>query len=100
MHTGVALYRQSLLGGAAACGIQAGALTLGNRADFLLIDDTSPRLTGRSGGDLLDSMIFSGNENPVTGVYIGGKPVIVDRQHLDQITIYENFRQIIDQLSN
>jgi len=100
MHTGVALYRQSLLGGAAACGIQAGALTLGNRADFLLIDDTSPRLTGRSGGDLLDSMIFSGNENPVTGVYVGGKPVIVDRQHHDQITIYENFRQTIDQLSN
>ena len=100
MHTGAALYRQSLQGGAAACGIQAGALAPGHRADFLVIDDSSPRLTGRSGGDLLDSMIFSGNENPVTGVYVGGKPVIVDRQHHDQVAIYENYRQTIDQLSS
>ncbi|MGI9291497.1 MAG: formimidoylglutamate deiminase, partial [Gammaproteobacteria bacterium] len=100
LHTGTALYRQGTLGGAAACSIKAGALALGNRADFLLIDDASPRLTGRSEGDLLDSMIFSGNENPVTGVYVGGKPVIVDQQHHDQVEIYAHYRQTINQLSN
>lgn len=98
-HTGAELYRQSTLGGAAACGVKAGSLKVGNLADFLVIDDSSPRQTGRSEDDFLDSMVFSGNENPVSAVYVAGKPVIVDKQHSERAQIHERFREAIKQLS-
>jgi len=49
---------------------------------------------------LLDSWIFSGNENLVRDVYIGGNKIIDHGRHADEETIQRNYRTTLNQLAN
>ena len=67
--------------GCRALGWEAGELAPGLRADIAVLDDTHPVLDGREGASVLDSWIFSGPENPVRHVMVGGDWVIRDGRH-------------------
>lgn len=97
--TGTYLYRQACHGGALATGRLTGRIQAGYRADFVVIDTLHPRLYARSQNDLMDSWIFSGNDNPVTDVFIGGTRVITDGQHGDEQRIRTAFQATIDRLA-
>ncbi|MFT5506618.1 MAG: formimidoylglutamate deiminase [Gammaproteobacteria bacterium] len=99
-NTGRNLLDQALLGAESACGRQIGKLGVGYRADMLVLDDQHPRLYGRHEDDLIDSWIFSGNENLVNRVYVGGRLVIKDGQHPQEQEISEQYRQTLDALAN
>jgi len=99
-NTGRNLLDGALKGGARACGRNIGSIIAGARADFIVLDDQHPRLYGRQQDDLLDSWIFSGNENLVRDVYIGGNKVIDRGRHADEATIQRNYRTTLDQLAN
>lgn len=79
--TGAALYARALAGGAQAAGQNAGAIAPGRRADLVVLDANHPALAGRSGDGLVDSWIFSGNDNPVRDVIVAGEMVVRDGQH-------------------
>ena len=98
--TGRNLLDGALNGGARACGRNTGSITAGARADFIVLDDQHPRLYGRRQDDLLDSWIFSGNENLVCDVYIGGNKIIDHGRHADEEIIQRNYRNTLDQLAN
>jgi formimidoylglutamate deiminase len=98
-NTGRNLLDGALKGGALACGRNIGSITAGARADFIVLDDQHPRLYGRKRDDLLDSWIFSGNENLVRDVYIGGNKLIDHGCHADEETIQRNYRSTLDQLA-
>ncbi len=98
-NTGRNLLDGALQGGARACGRKIGSIETGHRADLLVLDDQHPRLYGRNQDDLLDSWIFSGNQNLVKDVYVGGKKVIADGHHADEASIAVNYRNTIDQLA-
>jgi formimidoylglutamate deiminase len=99
-NTGRNLLDGALKGGARACGRNIGSITTGARADFIVLDDQHPRLYGRQQDDLLDSWIFSGNENLVRDVYIGGNKIIDHGRHADEEIIQRNYRTTLDQLAN
>ena len=97
--TGRALLDAALRGGAQACGRHSGRLAAGYRADFIVLDEQHPRLYGRQGDAILDSWIFSGNDNLVQDVYVGGVKVITGGRHADEERIAANYRKTIDRLA-
>ncbi len=98
-HTGRHLLDSCWHGGELACGRKIGIITPGYRADFIVLDTNHPRLYGRSEDSLLDSWIFSGNQNLVQQVYVGGRQLIKDGIHADEMTIAEQYRRTLDQLA-
>ena len=99
-NTGRNLLDGALAGGAQACGRRIGQIASGYRADVLVLDHNHPRLYGRGGDDLLDSWIFSGNENLVRDVYVGGTKVIDQGRHANEEQIAQNYRNTLDQLAD
>ncbi len=90
----------ALTGGARACGRKIGRIAVGYRADLVVLDANHPRLHGRARNDLLDSWIFSGNENLVRDVYIDGRKVIDAGHHADEARIANAYRAALDDLAN
>ena len=99
-NTGRNLLDGALAGGARACGRNIGRIETSHRADFVVLDQNHPRLYGRGQDDLLDSWIFSGNENLVRDVYVGGNKVIDNGHHANEEEIARNYRATLDQLAN
>ncbi len=100
LNTGMALYSSALAGGDQSSGRDIGSIEAGRRADFIVIDNQHPRLYGRNEDSLIDSWIFSGNENLVRDVYVGGVKVIDDGRHINEEKIEIDFKRVIDELSN
>ncbi|MCO4768439.1 MAG: formimidoylglutamate deiminase [Deltaproteobacteria bacterium] len=73
-------------GGARACGLDAGRIHPGSRADLVSIDLESPRLVGSSvgaegGHSLLAAMALSGSAELVQDVWVGGARVVNNGHH-------------------
>ena len=98
-HTGRHLYDGALSGGAQACGRKLGSIEAGYRADFIVLDDEHPRLYGRDEDNLIDSWIFSGNDNLVRDVYVGGVKLIDNGHHVNETKIADDYRAAIDALA-
>ncbi len=97
-HTGRNLYLDALQGGRAATGLNTGAIEVGKRADFIILDAASPLLAGGSDDHILDRFIFSGNVNPVRDVMIGGKWIIRDKKHTGTEMITEKFNDCMTKI--
>ena len=97
-NTGRNLLDAALAGGAQACGRAIGGIAENRRADLLVLNCQHPRLHGRSRDNLVDSWIFSGNQNLVRDVYVGGKRVIENGRHADEDMIARNYRDTLDRL--
>lgn len=91
IHTGTYLYAQSLKGGAKASGFKNGSFEIGKRADIIVLDETSPLLTGTPDRNIIDRFIFSGNVNPIKHVFVRGNQVISQYKHEKEDKITEEF---------
>ena len=98
-HAGRYLFDGAVSGGAQACGRKLGRIEAGYRADFVVLDTEHPRLYGRSEDSLIDSWIFSGNDNLVRDVYVGGRKVVDNGHHADEERIAANYRTTLDALA-
>jgi formimidoylglutamate deiminase len=96
--TGRTLFDKAVAGGAQACGHNSGAIAVGKRADFVVLDTDHPLLCERNGDEILDSWIFSGNSNAVRDVFVGGKQVIEDGRHTDEAEIAKRFKATLKRL--
>ena len=96
--TGRNLFDLAVAGGAQACAHNAGEIATGKRADFVVLDHEHPLLVGRSGDEIIDSWVFSGNANAVQDVYVGGEHVIRDGVHAKQDQINKHFRETMREL--
>ncbi len=104
--TGAALYGSALHGGANASSMPIGYFlggnpalpSVGNRADLLVLDETSPLLAGRDATNLIDTWIFSGNSNLVRDVMVNGEWVVRNYQHRDEARIAARYRAVIARL--
>lgn len=96
--TGRTLFDKAVAGGAQACGHNSGVIAVGKRADFIVLDTDHPLLYGRSGDELLDSWIFSGNQNTVCDVYVGGKHIIKNGHHAQEAAIAHRFKSTLKTL--
>ena len=78
---GVALLEQAWENGARAVGLPGSPGHPGSRADFVVLDPEHAALVGREGTSVLDSWIFSGPDNPVRDVMVGGRWVVQAGRH-------------------
>ena len=93
------LFEDALAGGAQALGRPIGRLTPGARADLLVVDPERPNLTGRTDDLFLDALVFAGNDNPVTGVMVGGDWVVRDGRHAREDRILAAYKSAIAELT-
>ena len=87
--------------------MQGGARALGRidgnetdqQTDVIVLDREHPLLYGKPAGDILDSFIFSGNDNLIRDVMAGGKWVIRDGVHLREYEITTRYKKTIRELN-
>lgn len=92
------LWQECLKGGAQAAGRRVGQLSSNYRADFLVLDDQHPNLSGLAPEHVLSSLVFSGNDNLVRDVYVGGRLCVENQRHVHQEQIQNDFRRCMQQL--
>jgi formimidoylglutamate deiminase len=97
--TGRSIYEAATRGGAQALQQNMGAIEIGKRADFVVLDDEHHSLLGRAEDNALDAWIFSGGNACVRDVYVGGKLLMKDREHLHRASITQNFKKTLARLS-
>ncbi len=96
--TAAALFNAALSGGSAACGLPMGGLAVGQRADFVAVDTTSPALLGVPQDHLLDAMIFSSPDAQFSQVFVAGQRVAQAGRLEDWPRLASDFTQAMRQL--
>jgi formimidoylglutamate deiminase len=100
-HTHVAdrLYAASLHGGALASGRAVGALRVGARADWLVLDPDHPAIAEHGRETWLSGVVFAEHgDTPVFDVYTGGAQVVSARRHRDEGRAYAAYRAALAEL--
>ncbi|MES2075606.1 MAG: formimidoylglutamate deiminase [Pseudomonadota bacterium] len=97
-NVGDFLWQGALQGGAQASGRPLGALAVGKRADLIVLDEAHPNLFGLALDEVLGSFIFSGNDNLVKDVMVGGRWAVRDGRHVAQQAIAARFKQTLAEL--
>ena len=77
--------------GCRALGWEGGGVECGKRADVVVLDAGHPALVGREGAAVLDSWVFSGTDNPVRDVMVGGGWVVRGGRHPREEVVAEAF---------
>jgi len=68
-----ALLQAALAGGRSATSLALGAIKVGHRADFLLLDEQAPPLLGVPADYLLDALVFSSPDARFAEVFVAGQ---------------------------
>lgn len=95
---GRTLYDGALLGGAQALGQPIGALEVGKRADWLVLDGNDPYLATASGDAILNRWLFAGGDRQVREVMVNGRWVIRDGRHADEAESSRAFAEVLREL--
>ncbi|MBL4767430.1 MAG: formimidoylglutamate deiminase [Rhodobacteraceae bacterium] len=98
-HTGTALFREIQQGGAQALGQKTGSLTVGQRADIVVLDKAGSLLRQVPEDSILDAMIFSGGRADVKHVMVAGTWCISDGHHPDEEKIIANYERTLANLT-
>jgi formimidoylglutamate deiminase len=98
--TGRRIFEAAASSGARCIAQPQGAIKEGLRADIVVLDSDHPSLIGRTGDSVLDSWIFSGGNACVKDVFVGGRHVVKDRQHVAEQSIARRFAKAIADLRN
>jgi formimidoylglutamate deiminase len=77
---GERLYADAAAGGAQACGLHAGRIALGARADLVVLDVARPALAGSPPDELLDRYIFADDGAVPRDVMVAGRWRVRDGQ--------------------
>jgi len=94
-HCGQTLWCEALAGGAKAAGRPVGRLAPGFRADLIVLDRHHPSLIAKTGGQILDSLLFAPGL-PVRDVMVGGVWCVRDGHHAAQAAVARAYRQALE----
>ncbi|GAB7534784.1 formimidoylglutamate deiminase [Burkholderia sp. 3C] len=93
------LFAATLDGGAQAAGRAIGALAVGKRADWIVLDPDHPSLMERGSESWLSGAVFAEHgDTPVLDVYTGGERVVEARRHRDEAQAYAGYRRALAEL--
>lgn len=96
--SGTFLWRAAAEGGARALAQPSGTIAAGRRADLVVLDANNPILAAKTGDQILDSLIFSGNDNAVEDVMVAGRWVVENGRHPEEERTAADFRRVLDRL--
>ena len=80
-HVGTRLWRDAAAGGAQALGRNSGAIAVGARADFVVLDEDRSAFAGVAAASVFDALVFSGSDELVKHTIVSGRWVIRDGRH-------------------
>ncbi|RWU26551.1 formimidoylglutamate deiminase [Pseudomonas alkylphenolica] len=81
---GRTLYDAALSGGAQALGQPIGALAVGKRADWLVLEGSDPYLATASEDGILNRWLFAGGDRQVRDVMVNGQWVVRQGRHAQE----------------
>jgi formimidoylglutamate deiminase len=95
-HVADRLYAASLEGGALATGRSVGALKMGARADFIVLNANHPTIAEQVSDAWPSAAVFCEHgETPIREVYVGGAKVVHDGKHHGEERGYAQYRAAI-----
>jgi formimidoylglutamate deiminase len=98
-HVGTRLWRDAAQHGSRAIGQPAGAIEVGRRADWLVLDAAHPSMVGAAADTALDHLLFAGGEAAIRDVMVAGRWVIKDRRHAVEDELRPRFAGLMQRLS-
>ncbi|MNF90784.1 Atrazine chlorohydrolase [compost metagenome] len=94
-QVGRTLFDAALAGGAQALGQPVGALEVGKRADWLVLDGNDPYLATAEGDALLNRWLFAGGDRQVRDVMVAGSWVVRDGRHAAEAETAKAFADVL-----
>ena len=98
-HVGTRLWSGAAFDGALAIGQPVGALAVGRRADWLVLDASHPAMAGAAADTALDRLLFAGADRAIRHVMVGGRWVVKDQRHAADDQLRGNFSNVISDLA-
>jgi len=92
------LLDESLCGGAKALAQPMGRIEVGCRADFVVLDNTHPRMVEHPLASALDAWIFGHTESVVDRVMVAGQWIVENGRHKHADQIYQSYRKVVRRL--
>jgi formimidoylglutamate deiminase len=80
-HVGTRLWCDAARDGALALGQPVGAIAVGRRADWLVLDENHPSMAGATALGALDHLLFAGGGAAIRDVMVAGRWVVKDHRH-------------------
>jgi formimidoylglutamate deiminase len=97
---GAMLWRKACDAGARVTGRNVGALAVGNRADIVVLDGTSPLFAARADNAIIDTFVFAGTGESVRDVMVGGRWLVQDRRHFAETAVSAGYKRAMQALQN
>jgi formimidoylglutamate deiminase len=88
------LFETATRNGAASIGAPGGELEIGRAADFFNVDLNDTSIAGADGSSLLSHVVFCLERTAVREVYVGGKQIVSDGQHVLQDEVTRQFNSL------
>ena len=98
-HVGTRLWREAAEHGASAIGQPAGALAVGRRADWLVLDASHPCMAGATAATALDHLLFAGGSAAIRDVMVAGRWVVEGRRHRAEEPLRGRFLELMAALA-
>jgi formimidoylglutamate deiminase len=98
-HVGTRLWRDAAQHGAEAIGQPAGAIEVGRRADWLVLDAAHPSMAGATADTALDHLVFAGGDAAIRDVMVAGRWVIKNRRHPAEDELAPRFAGLMRKLA-
>ncbi len=90
-QVGRSLYDTASATGADAIAQNTGALAPGRRADLVVLDADHPRLIGHDPATAVDAWVFSGADDVIRDVWVGGTQLVANGRHSRQEAVRRDF---------
>ena len=98
-HVGTRLWRDAAQHGAQAIGQPAGAIAVGRRADWVVLDAGHPSMVGAAADTALDHLLFAGGEAAIRDVMVAGRWVVKDHRHAVEEQLRPRFAALMQRLA-
>jgi formimidoylglutamate deiminase len=99
LHVGTRLWRDAALHGAQAIGQDVGAIAVGRRADWLVLDSAHPAMAGCAADAALDHLVFAGASAAIRDVMVAGRWVVKDYRHAAEDSTAAHFATAMNELT-
>ncbi len=83
----------------AVSGRATGTIAVGQRADWVVVDNRAAALAGRTGDEIIDTLVFGARPRLIRDVAVGGKVVVRDRRHQAATGIEERYLRTMSALA-
>ena len=94
-HVGTRLWEVAARAGARALAQPVGAIAVGRRADWLVLDAEHPTMAGSGPDGALDHLVFAGGDAAIRDVMVAGRWVVRDRRHPLEETLRAPFAALL-----